>query len=79
MTEQKMAPLFWFLLGVVFGAALALLLSPLPGPELRARISESAEWNRALEEMRKVREALERIPEGAEEAREELEEATEEE
>jgi gas vesicle protein len=72
-------PLFWFLLGAVFGAAVALLFSPLPGPELRARIAEREEWNRALEEMRKVRQALEKTREETEEPGVELEEVTEEE
>jgi gas vesicle protein len=79
MNEEKMAPLVWFLLGVVFGAAIAMLLSPMPGPELRARIAERAEWDRALEEMRKVRQALEKTREETEEPGEELEEFTEEE
>jgi gas vesicle protein len=71
-------PLFWFLLGAVFGAAVALLLSPLPGPELRTRIGERAEWDRALEEMRKVRQVLEKTREETEEPGEESEEVTEE-
>jgi gas vesicle protein len=79
MTEQRTTPLVWFLLGAVFGAAMALLFSPVPGAELRARIAERAEWNRALEEMRKVREALEKARKGLEEAREEREEPMEQE
>jgi gas vesicle protein len=79
MTENRTMPLFWFLLGAVFGAAVALLFSPLPGPELRARIGERAEWDRALEEMRKVRQALEKTREETEEPGEESEEVTEEE
>jgi gas vesicle protein len=71
-------PLFWFLLGAVFGAAVALLLSPLPSPELRTRIGERTEWDRALEEMRKVRQALEKTREETEEPGEESEEVTEE-
>jgi gas vesicle protein len=71
-------PLFWFLLGAVFGAAVALLLSPLPGPELRTRIGEREEWDRALEEMRKVRQVLEKTREETEEPGEESEEVTEE-
>jgi hypothetical protein len=47
MTEKRAMPLFWFLFGAVFGAALAFLISPLPGPELRARIAEKAEWDRS--------------------------------
>ena len=78
MTEKRTLLLFWFLLGAVFGAAVALLFSPLPGPELRARIAEREEWNRALEEMRKVRETMERARTGLEDAREETEEPGEE-
>jgi gas vesicle protein len=70
-------PLFWFLLGAVFGAAVALLLSPLPGPELRTRIAERPEWDRGLEEMRKLRQALEKTREEIEEPGEELQEITE--
>ncbi len=79
MNEQRLTPLFWFFLGAVFGAAVALLFSPVPGSELRARIAEREAWNRALEEMRKVREVLERLPKEAEQAREEVEEPMEEE
>jgi len=79
MNEQRISPLFWFFLGAGFGAAMALLFSPLPGPELRARIAEREEWNRALEEMRKVRGALEKARKEAEEGHEELEEASKEE
>ena len=79
MTEKRTMPLFWFLLGAVFGAAVALLFSPLPGPELRARIAAMAEWDRALADLAHFRQALEKTREETEEPGEELEEVTEEE
>ena len=73
-------PLFWFLMGVIVGAAAALMLAPQRGAELREQLAHtaSAEWSKAMDEMRKTREALEDAQEELEDAQEELAEAQEE-
>ncbi len=73
-------PLFWFFMGVIAGAMAALMLAPLRGVELREQVVQTAttEWSKAVDELRRSREALEEAEEELEETREELEEVSEE-
>jgi gas vesicle protein len=70
-------PLFWFLMGVIVGAAAALMLAPLRGEELREQVVQTAstEWSRAVDELRKARESLEEAREELEDAQDELDDA----
>jgi gas vesicle protein len=71
---------FWFLMGVIVGAAAALMLAPLRGVELREQVVQTAstEWGRAVDELRKARESLEEAQEQLDDAQDELDEARDE-
>ena len=73
-------PLFWFLMGVIVGATAALMLAPARGVELREQLAgtATAEWSKAMDEMRKLREQEQDATDELEDATEELQDAREE-
>jgi gas vesicle protein len=72
-------PLFWFLMGVIVGAAAALMLAPARGVELREQLAgtATAELNKAMDEVRKLREQVEDATDELEDASDALEDASE--
>ncbi len=72
-------PIFWFLMGVIVGAAAALMLAPARGVELREQLAgtATAEWSKAMDEMHKLRDQVEDATDELDDATEELDDATE--
>ncbi len=73
-------PLFWFVMGVIVGAAAALMLAPARGVELREQLAgtATAEWSKARDEMQKLRSQMEDATDELEDATDELQDATDE-
>ena len=74
------ASIFWFIMGVIVGAAAALMLAPARGVELREQLAgtATAEWSKARDEMQKLRSQMEEATDELEEATDELQDATDE-